>query len=662
MDWHLQMDPEEFRRYLRAMKPEDFESGLPYYFAQKNSGSFTDFSGWADIVEEEAGKMDIDHVRVSFLRTVYETVYYPNELNYIIRNGVKIPIIPPQNASDEAEDTRFHLEIEGIDRGIYTGDYVIDPDGVHMVNDNGTELTISEQPIIPFGIARSADGMENVLLWCSVYGEEKIITLPKGKVYDKKVAKEVRNAGVIATPQLAEYCQMIEKLNRRINPDFAVITAVSHLGWTDDSCTDFFPYDRGNYRLSAAKTESYGRIYDAVISRAGTFEEWRDLISQFRDEAHMGLRMVLAASFSSVLLKPMDKLPYVLHVWGSRTSGYGKTVALMVAASIWGKPDIDGGYIRSLNGTDNYHDQLAQFFCHLPLCLDELQTVRNKKQLEGLVYSLTEGNPRGHGDNYRRGMKDQNSWKNCAITTGEEPIISPDKAFAGALNRVIDFECTDYLFSSDSNVMSAFCIRLNSCYNTAGQVFLDYIRQEGVLSRALGLWEGFASEFNRRGVTGKQSSSAAVLLTADTLACECIFQDDLKLTVDDLMPCLKTQADLDHGPKMHQFVLEWIALNKHRFDAERDLGAIRKLAGRQVCCLPHDKFAETLKSHGYDIDAYKQWAVENGAILRDGDHLERKVMINGVPNVYCVCVLYEEPVEKESAEGQQDSDPDMQKE
>ena len=649
-----------FLKLLAPLTQEEFDEGLPYNMARRYANNYDEFNQYSDALEEAARKFDIDPFRMAFLRTVYENVYYPGQLNYVFKNGKKVYIVPPQNASDDADDGRYAVEIEGITRRIKTGEYTIDEDGVHIASEEGSVITISEQPIIPYGIAKSADGMENVLLWCSVYGEDKVITLPKSKVYDKKVTKEVKNAGVIATAQLADYCQEIEKLNRRINPDFAVIVEVSHLGWTDDNCTDFFPYNRTNYRLSGAKTESYRSIYDAVVSTSGTLDEWINLINQFRDAEHLGLRMVLAASFSSVLMKPLNKLPYIMHVWGSRSSGYGKTVALMVAASIWGKPTIDGGYIKSLNGTANYHDQLAQFFCNLPLCLDELQTVRSKKQLDNLVYSLTEGNPRGHGDDYRRGMKDQNSWRNTAITTGEQSLVSSDKALQGEVNRIIDFKCSDYLFSSDPTVMNTFCNQLKVCYNTAGHAFLNYIRQEGVISRALELWEGYADEFDARGITGKQSSSAAMLLTADTLVCESIFHDELKLTVEDLMPYLKTQEDLDIGPKIHRFVLEWIALNKHRFDAERDLGAIRTLGGHEVCCLPHAKFKEVLEAKGYDFDAYKQWAAENEKILRDGDHLERRVMINGVPNVYCVCVLYEEPFEIDENADEEEGEHEMQ--
>lgn len=58
----------------------------------------------------------------------------------------------------------------------------------------------------------------------------------------------------------------------------------------------------------------------------------------------------MAASFASVLLEPLGCLSFVFHLWGG--SGTGKTVGMMVAASVWGNP-AEGALTRTLNSTPN---------------------------------------------------------------------------------------------------------------------------------------------------------------------------------------------------------------------------------------------------------------------------------------------------------------------
>lgn len=60
----------------------------------------------------------------------------------------------------------------------------------------------------------------------------------------------------------------------------------------------------------------------------------------------------LAASFASPLLEPLNCLPFFVHLWGV-DSGTGKTVALMVAASVWGDPTI-GSFVKTFDGTTGW--------------------------------------------------------------------------------------------------------------------------------------------------------------------------------------------------------------------------------------------------------------------------------------------------------------------
>ena len=60
-----------------------------------------------------------------------------------------------------------------------------------------------------------------------------------------------------------------------------------------------------------------------------------DAMRKLRAEHGYG-RLFLAASFASVVLEPCGLLPFFLHAWGGTETG--KTVGLMIAASVWACP------------------------------------------------------------------------------------------------------------------------------------------------------------------------------------------------------------------------------------------------------------------------------------------------------------------------------------
>lgn len=161
--------------------------------------------------------------------------------------------------------------------------------------------------------------------------------------------------------------------------------------------------------------------------------------------------MMMAASFASVLLEPLKVLPFVLHLWG--TTGTGKTVALMVAMSIWGNPKM-GGLVKTMNMTKNAIMRNAAFLCSIPFAGDELQTIKDKWQgnFDQLIYQITEGVDRGRARAYG-GVEDTKTWKNSFIFTGEEPITKVNSG-GGSKNRVIEI-AIDGLLIEDGHYVSS---------------------------------------------------------------------------------------------------------------------------------------------------------------------------------------------------------------
>ena len=61
------------------------------------------------------------------------------------------------------------------------------------------------------------------------------------------------------------------------------------------------------------------------------------------------IKFSLAASFASILVSRLGALPFIVDLWGE-TEG-GKSVSMMLAASIWANPD-NNQYIGDFKTTD----------------------------------------------------------------------------------------------------------------------------------------------------------------------------------------------------------------------------------------------------------------------------------------------------------------------
>ena len=120
----------------------------------------------------------------------------------------------------------------------------------------------------------------------------------------------------------------------------------------------------------------------------GAYEKWLGIARKVR-QTGSAARIALAAAFASIIIKAIGKLNFLLHLWGG--SGTGKTVAQLLAVSVWADPNDGAGYLQTFNGTLVGLEQLAGFVNNLPLILDEFQLVKDKKSFEQTVYMLCEG-------------------------------------------------------------------------------------------------------------------------------------------------------------------------------------------------------------------------------------------------------------------------------
>jgi hypothetical protein len=515
-----------------------------------------------------------------------------------------------------------------------TGGYKVDDDGVTAYTING-EQVICHHPIFPIEILRNIEtGEERMKIAYRIRGEWHELTVPKDTIYNSRKISGLSGFGLDITSENAKdmviYFQEMEAMNRDALP---LKKLVSRLGGFKG--LGFVPFV-DDIELDSDK--DFGSIWNAINCN-GSFNEWIEIANECRKKS-VTAKILLAASFASVLVEPFGALPFIVHLWGV-DSGTGKTVALMLAASVWADPDM-GKYIQTFNSTEVGQEYTAAFLHDLPYIVDELQLARDSKGRSNFnVYKLAQGVGRTRGTK-GGGISATPTWRNAILTTGETPLVKAS-AGAGAVNRVIDIECTADKVVIEDGMRVANSIRQN--YGWAGRTFVSHLSPQ--------LIEQVRSSFNEDfkalcelGTTEKQAGAAALILTADMLARAGIFGTDAEpLTVKEISTVLKTKESVSAGERGYAYLCDWVAMNANRFSASKDenRGEVYGDIDGNVVYIIRAVFRRALEDQGFDERALLSWLKARGLIITRGRKLTmcKRIMGNRVE-----CVTMKLPAEK----------------
>ena len=383
------------------------------------------------------------------------------------------------------------------------------------------------------------------------------------------------------------------------------------------------------------------------MKKHGKRDAWYELVKDIRKTAQTQARIVLAAAYASVLVEKLNALPFIVHAWGSQ-SGTGKSVLLQLAASVWADPFI-GHYIKSSNSTDVGREVMCGFCNNLPFIMDEIQLIQQMQNFDRMIYTLCEGTGRVRGSR-SGGTQETLTWLNTILTSGEQPI-SNDNSRAGAMNRLIELKCEGNIFKDARDVSQ----RLQKDYGFSGREFVENLMTDGAIDHVRELQKSFYAEIQKTDVTEKQKLSASVLLAADAAIEEWLFQDGIRLNVNDLMPFLLTNTMIDVNLRALEWFYDWVATNSSNFMAgEHDqyYGRFEDETGRQ-CSEPNpyavsvvrSVFMDAMNEAGFNPKAFISWCGQRGAVI----HTARMTRVPNASTIRCVVIKLsrEEPKKEE---------------
>lgn len=511
---------------------------------------------------------------------------------------------------------------DGQPQELYCGEYSCDDSGVTYIDHFGRETIVCRHPILPVQRLINIDT-----------GEVKMeIAFKRGlrwqfKVFDKGVLAsankivELAKYGVAVDSEnakdLVRYMTFLEAENYDKIPE---TNSVGRMGWIGDY--GFSPYVE---ELKYDGDLSFKHMFDSVQPK-GSFDDWLHLARDIRAKEHIA-KIVLASSFASVLVEPLGGLPFFTHVWGGTEAG--KTVGLMLAASVWANPAL-GSYIHTFNSTYVGQEMMAGFCNSLPLCMDELQCIKDRKDFDKLIYMLTEGIGKGRGAK-AGGLQRVQTWKNCILTTGEQPI-STGASGGGAVNRIVEIDCKDEkLFHDPRHVADT----VRKHYGHAGKLFVDKLTED--MDTARDAYKRFYAVLSQGSSTEKQAMAGAMILTADYLSDLWIFRDGNTIPVEDIRQYLTDKNDVDANLRASEWIEDFVASNQDHFDPDNDRAEKWGVIRDGFICIIKSVFDREMANQGFNASSFLSWAKRQGMLDTDKSRTTKKKLI-GKLHPWCVCI------------------------
>ena len=532
------------------------------------------------------------------------------------------------------EPMNHYTQFDGQPFELQCGEWTANDMGVYREGMFNTE-TACPHPIMPVQRLINIDtGIEKMKIAFRKGNRWREIIVDKSVVSSATKIVSLSDNGVSVTSEnskaLVRFLSEVESSNYDIIPE---ANSFSRLGYFQNE--GFVPFVDG---LIFDGDLNFRTIYNSITSH-GKRNLWIDEIKRVREYSTVA-KITIAASLASILVPICNAQVFFTHLWSS-TSGTGKTVALMCAASIWGNPEL-GKYIQTFNSTQVGLERYAAFLNHLPLMIDEGQLDNGKFS----VYQLSEGVGRTRG-NKTGGIDRTPTWSNSVITTGETPLIKQSDG-AGAYNRTLDIECKSSEKVIEDGQRTANIMKNN--YGFAGREFVQYLYN----TRGLIEWtrEKFSENYRelcQSDTTEKQAMAAALVLTADQIFCKLILKTEDWLYVDDIAKHLASKQEVSVGERGYNFLCDWVVANQKRFatkEAAPENGEIYGIFGDNdgYVYIIRSVFMRETEKEGYNPKSLLSYLKENKLISTRGKHLTKGKRINGVisecvalelPHIYC---------------------------
>lgn len=499
-------------------------------------------------------------------------------------------------------------------------EWIASDEGIYLMNYNTgfTDILACYHPILPIERLKNLEtGEEHIKLAYKRNGIWNEIIVPKTMITSASKIVALSGRGISVTSENAKYLVRYLADVENANEDYINVQySSSKLGWIKGG---FIPYDTdivfdGDIR--------FRQLFESIEER-GSQALWIEHVKKLRRRGRIEVKFMLAASFASILIGILGGLPFFVDLWGE-TEG-GKSVSMMVAASVWANPD-ESRYIGDFKTTDVALEAKADLLNNLPMMLDDTSktSARIRDNFEGIVYDLCSGKGKSRS-NKELGINRENRWRNCILTNGERPLNSYVTQ-GGAINRILEIECGEKVFENPQE--TAEIVKRN--YGFAGKEFVKIVKELGneVIRQ---IQNEFQKKLFNDEKMQKQSISLSIILTADRIATEHLFKDGQYISLDEAKGVLIDRNELSDNERCYQYILSDISINSAKFDPVSMTNEKWGVIEDGYAIIYNNIFDQICRKGGFSKKAFLSWADKRGIIITQGGKTTKVKKFDGSP-------------------------------
>lgn len=513
------------------------------------------------------------------------------------------------------------------------GLWIASDQGIYAQKDGGLEDVACYHPILPVERLKNLEtGDEQLKLAYKRNNRWEEIIVPKDLVATASKITALSKRGVAVTSEnaklLVRFLSDVENFN---DSEIQVQYSTSKLGWIKNG---FIPYDT---EIVFDGDSRFKQVFESIEQR-GSRKAWYDHVKALRRTGRIEIKFMLAAAFASILIGPLGALPFFVDLWGE-TEG-GKSITLMLACSIWANPD-ESRYIGDFKTTDVALEARADLLNNLPMMLDDTSKTssRIRDNFEGLVYDLCSGKGKSRS-NKELGMNRENRWRCAILTNGERPLNSYVTQ-GGAINRILEVECGEKVYQNPQK--TAELIKKN--YGFAGQEFVSVLKEMG-FQKVEAIQHEIQKEIFDNEKMQKQSISLSIVLTADRIATDYLFQDGQYIGVDEATQVLVDRNDLSDNERCYQYILSEVDINRAKFDLSSQTNEKWGVIEHGYAVIYNNVFDSICKKGGFSKKAFLSWADKNGLIQTQGGRMTKLKKAEG-KTLRCVFLKIDPSVDED---------------
>ena len=503
--------------------------------------------------------------------------------------------------------------------------WIATDEGIFIRNPNpgAPDIQACYHPILPVERLKNLEtGKEQIKLAYKRNGSWKELIVPKGIVTSQSKIVSLSELGISVTSENAKYLVKYLADVENLNDDYIDIQySSSKLGWIGEG---FLPYDTeivfdGDIRF---------RQQFEAIQDHGSREIWYEHIKEIRRSGRIEPKFMLAASFASILVNVLGGLPFFVDLWGE-TEG-GKTVTLMVAASVWANPS-ESRYIGDFKTTDVALEAKADMLNNLPMILDDTSKVsaRIRDNFEGIVYDLCSGKGKSRS-NKELGINRENRWSLAILTNGERPLQSYVSQ-GGALNRILEVECGEKVYSDPQNTTEI----LKKNYGFAGIDFVKAVKDIG-MDQIKKIQKDIQKELYSDSKMQKQSISLSIVLTADKIATDYLFKDGCYISLEEAKNTLIDRNEVSDNERCYRYLVDKVVMNEQRFDYDThcEKWGVTEPPNPEcefmLAIFHSSAFDQLCEEGGFSKKSFLSWAKKKDLIITEDGRTTKLKSIGGV--------------------------------